>query len=186
MPKAAATSKAKAKPAATAAFAGFDRDAVQFLHELAANMTKEWFAANKQRYEARWVAPMQALLDGVAATRPPEPPLDRLVVKVGEAWVPVPLAQVLRLSADDKYVCLHTASGEHLVRQSMRRLEARLDPSRFVRVHRSDIVNLDAVARLEPYSHGDGILVLHDGTTVILSRGFRAEFLRRWGAQQEG
>jgi uncharacterized protein (TIGR02453 family) len=69
MPKAAAKAKAKTKTKtpAKSAFAGFDRDAVQFLHELAANMTKEWFAANKERYEARWVAPMQALLDDVAA-----------------------------------------------------------------------------------------------------------------------
>ncbi len=131
-------------------------------------------------------APLRALLDGIADTRPAEPPRERLVVKAGEAWVPIPLADVLRLEAEDKYVCLHTAKGEHLVRQSLRNLETRLDPSRFVRVHRSGIVNLEAVARLEPYSHGDGILVLRDGTTVVLSRNFRDGFLRRWGAQQEG
>ena len=47
-------------------FAGFDRNAMQFWHELAAEMSKEWFVANKQRYEAEWVAPMTALLGDVA------------------------------------------------------------------------------------------------------------------------
>lgn len=108
-------------------------------------------------------------------------PLERLVVKVGEAWVPVRLDAVFRLSAEDKYVCLHTAEGQHLVRQTLKALEERLDAARFVRVHRSEIVSLEAVARLEPYTHGDGILVLKDGSTVVLSRTYREAFLRRWG-----
>jgi uncharacterized protein (TIGR02453 family) len=56
---------AKAKTTA-ARFAGFDRTAMQFWHELAAEMNRDWFTANKQRYEALWVAPMTALLDDVA------------------------------------------------------------------------------------------------------------------------
>src|SRR5262245_56295681 len=54
-------------PKAAPAFAGFDRDAVQFLHELAAEMNRDWFEANKARYQARWVVPMTALLTGVGA-----------------------------------------------------------------------------------------------------------------------
>src|SRR5262249_49027958 len=108
--------------------------------------------------------PLQALLEGLAQAREAGRPLERLVVKVGEAWMPLRLEQVLRLSAEDKYVRLRTERGEHLVRQSLRTLEERLDPARFIRIHRSDIVNLEAVARLEPWSHGDGILVLRDGS----------------------
>src|SRR5262249_43874931 len=55
-----------AKPAAPAAFAGFAKDAMAFWHELSAEMNRDWFAANKARYEAQWVQPMQALLDDVA------------------------------------------------------------------------------------------------------------------------
>ncbi|MCP3057539.1 LytTR family DNA-binding domain-containing protein [Myxococcus sp. K38C18041901] len=123
---------------------------------------------------------LQALLREVT-TATPRRTLERLVVKSGEAWVPLRLEEVWRLSSEDKYVRVHTANGEHLVRQSLRSLEERLDPERFVRIHRGDIINLDAVARLEPWTHGDGILVLKNGTTVVLSRTWREAFLRRWG-----
>ena len=53
------------KPAALAKFTGFDRDAIQFLHELTAEMNREWFEANKPRYQARWVEPLTALLGDV-------------------------------------------------------------------------------------------------------------------------
>ncbi|WP_426753632.1 LytR/AlgR family response regulator transcription factor [Myxococcus sp. Y35] len=128
-------------------------------------------------------ARLHALLAELSDRAPASRPLERLVVKVGEAWVPLRLAEVWRLSSEDKYVRLYTDQGEHLVRQTLRALEERLDPTRFVRVHRGDIVNLDAVARLEPWTHGDGILVLKNGSSVVLSRTWREAFLQRWGLQ---
>lgn len=113
----------------------------------------------------------------------PERPLERLLVKAKEHWLPVRLDRVTRLSAEDKYVRVHSDLGEHLVRQTLKELEARLDPKRFVRVHRGDIVNLEAVERLEPWSHGDALLVLKGGGSVVLSRTFRDDFLRRWGVE---
>ncbi|HEY5944727.1 MAG TPA: DUF2461 domain-containing protein [Kofleriaceae bacterium] len=56
-----------AKPAAAAKFTGFDRDAIQFLHELTLEMNRDWFEANKARYQQRWIVPMTALLDDVAS-----------------------------------------------------------------------------------------------------------------------
>lgn len=63
--KPAEPARAPAKPAASGAFTGFARDAMGFFHELAVEMNREWFAAHKERYEAQWVRPMQALLDDV-------------------------------------------------------------------------------------------------------------------------
>lgn len=126
-------------------------------------------------------APLVELLEQLRQASGPGHRRERLVVKSGEAWVPLRLERVLYLSADDKYVRVHTTEGEHQIRRSLRELAALLDPRRFVRVHRSEIVNLDAVARLEAWSHGDGILVLRGGATVVLSRTYREAFLRRWG-----
>jgi two-component system LytT family response regulator len=107
-------------------------------------------------------------------------PLERLLVRDGEAWLAVRLDDVWRLEADDKHVRVHGEAGVHLVRQPLRALEARLDPRRFARVHRGELVRLDAVLRLEPWTHGDSLLTLADGATVVLSRTYRDAFLARW------
>jgi two-component system LytT family response regulator len=119
--------------------------------------------------------PLHTLLANVQA------PLERFLVKSGGAWLPVALTDVWRLSAEENYVRLFSHSGEHLVRHTLKNLEVRLDPRRFVRVHRKDIVALPSVARLEPLSHGDALLVLSDGGTVVLSRTYREAFVQRWG-----
>lgn len=75
---------------------------------------------------------------------------------------------------------LHTADGAFLLRETLAALAAALPPTRFVRVHRSALVAVDAVAELLPASSGDGELRLVDGGKVPLSRTRRAEFLQRW------
>jgi two-component system LytT family response regulator len=119
---------------------------------------------------------VKALLAKVA-----QAPLERLLVKDGDRWLPVPLRAVRRLSADGKSVKVHAEGGVFTLRPSLAELERRLDPRRFVRVHRSDIVALDAVAHLEPWDHGDALLVLKDGSHAVLSRTHRAAFLATWG-----
>ncbi|MDE3246121.1 MAG: response regulator transcription factor, partial [Acidobacteriota bacterium] len=121
---------------------------------------------------------LKALLSRVAKT-----PLERLLVKSEDCWIPVPLRTVTRFSADGKQVKVHSESGVHSVRTSLVELERRLDPRRFMLVHRGEIVALDAVMHLEPWDHGDGLLVLKDGSKVVLSRTYRAAFVERWGLE---
>jgi len=105
----------------------------------------------------------------------------RLVVKSADgAWVTVQLDAIVRVSAANKHVCVYTSDGHYLVRQSLAAIAARLDSARFVQVHRSEIVRLDAVVRLEPWTHGDVILILCDGATVVLTRTHRKAFLDRF------
>ena len=61
----------------------------------------------------------------------------------------------------------------HLIREGMNSLESSLDPRKFVRIHKSSIVNIDHVAQLQPWFHGDYRVILRDGTTLTLSRRFR-------------
>ncbi len=110
-------------------------------------------------------------------------PLERLIVKDGDRWLPLSLARVRRLSVEGKQVKVFAEGLECVIRGSLSDLEQRLDPRRFIRVHRSDLVALDAVAHLEPWDHGDALLVLKDGSKVVLSRTHRAAFLARWGIE---
>ena len=78
------------------------------------------------------------------------------------------------VDAQGNYVGLHVGGRVHLVRETMRAMEAQLDPQRFVRVHRSAIVNLDHVQRLEPWVHGEYVVTLRDGTRLTSSRAHGA------------
>jgi two-component system LytT family response regulator len=106
--------------------------------------------------------------------------LERLVVKCDDGWIPIPLDRVRRLSAEGKHVRVFAVGGEHVIRDSLAELEARLDPARFVRVHRGDLVNLQAVVRFDSLFHGDALVELDDGTSVVVSRTHRDAFFTRW------
>ncbi|WLT33080.1 LytTR family DNA-binding domain-containing protein [Geothrix sp. PMB-07] len=108
-------------------------------------------------------------------------PLERLLVEGERGLEALPLKAILRLEAEGKLVLVHTEKGVFEVRRALRDLEARLPPHRFTRVHRSTLVALEAVQRLEPWDHGDGLLVLRGGSHCVLSRTYRAAFLERWG-----
>ncbi|HYI00367.1 LytTR family DNA-binding domain-containing protein [Hyalangium sp.] len=168
------------------ALKAFDAHAVDYLlkpydaERFRKALDKAWAQLEAGRTEPQQV---QALLSGLERSGPPERPLERLLVKVGEAWIALRVDRVRRFSAEDKYVRVFSDQGQHLVRQTLKSLETRLDPRRFVRVHRSELVQLEAVVRLEPWSHGDGLLVLADGSSVVLSRTFREAFLERWGVE---
>jgi two-component system LytT family response regulator len=98
---------------------------------------------------------------------------DRIAIRDAGRTVLVPLAEIDWIEAADYYVQLHVGAKSYLHREPMRDLEARLDPSRFVRIHRSTIVALDRVVELRPSAHGDHCVRLRDGTDLKLSRARR-------------
>jgi two-component system, LytTR family, response regulator len=105
----------------------------------------------------------------------------RLVLHTEQGWVAVSVKDISRVSAADKYVSVTVNDSTLTVRSSMRAIQARLDPRLFVRVHRSELVHLDAVASFESFGHGDGLLTLKDGQSVVLSRTFRRHFVESYG-----
>lgn len=98
---------------------------------------------------------------------------ERLVVRDGARIAFVPVAELDRVEADGDYVRLVCGDKQHLIRRTMAQLEGRLDPGRFVRIHRSAIVNVDRIRELRPTFRGEYVVVLHDGTRLALSRGYR-------------
>jgi two-component system, LytTR family, response regulator len=106
--------------------------------------------------------------------RPAGRALSRLLVRTpgGTARL-LPLHEVDWIEAEENYVRLHSGADSYLVRGTLTALEERLDPERFVRAHRSHIVNLEAIRELHPWSHGDWKILLHTGRELMLSRRFR-------------
>lgn len=100
--------------------------------------------------------------------------LTRFVVRSAEEIRFVRAAEVAWIESAGNYVRLHTAAGEHTVRTSLRELEGRLDPDVFVRVHRSAVVNVDFIEKLEPYFHGEYVITLRDGSRLSSSRSYSA------------
>ncbi len=107
-------------------------------------------------------------------------PMTRLFVRSGRAIVPISVADVRRFEADGDYVMAHTTAGRHLLHVAISRLERRLDPAVFVRVHRAHLLNLNHVAAFRNNERGQLIAHLDDGARVPVSRT-RAQELRSLG-----
>lgn len=94
------------------------------------------------------------------------------MVRTGNRTVPVETRDISWIDADGDYATLHANGREYLVRESLQRLSAQLDPARFVRVHRSAIVRIDQVAELRALPNRDALLCLRDGTPIRASRTY--------------
>lgn len=99
--------------------------------------------------------------------------LERIVVRSGGRILILRVEDIDWLEAASNYVRIHASGRQYLLRETMSNLEARLDPARFVRIHRSTMVRLDRIRELEPLFQGDYVLILEDGTRLTSSRGYR-------------
>lgn len=98
---------------------------------------------------------------------------DRILLKSSGEIYFLKVDEIDWIEAEGDYMKFHVAGKAHLLRETMARLEARLDPERFIRIHRSTIVNIDRVRKLIPAFAGDYAVVLADGTKLRLSRGYQ-------------
>jgi two-component system, LytTR family, response regulator len=101
--------------------------------------------------------------------------LTRLMLKSASRIFFLKVEEIDWIGAEDYYVKLHFGRKSHLLRETMNELEAKLDPEKFLRIHRSSIVNLDRVKEMHPHFNGDYMVVLHDGTELKLSRSRREQ-----------
>jgi two-component system LytT family response regulator len=98
---------------------------------------------------------------------------ERLMVKNAGRVLFLRVEEIDWIEAAGSYVRLHVGRDGHLLHEGIAALMNRLDPSRFARVHRSTIVNLDRVREMQPWFHGDAIAILRDGTRLQVSRTYR-------------
>ena len=134
---------------------------------------KVWRALTEPELLAAWMMPNDI--------KPEAPKLDRLVVKSGGRVFFLRTEDLDWIEAAGNYVRLHLGEEAHLFRETMNNMEARLDGQRFVRIHRSRIVNTDRIKELQPWFNGEYVVVLHNGTRLTLSRGYREKLQERLG-----
>lgn len=112
-------------------------------------------------------------LEGAPATPPAEAPPGRLVFKIAGEHLFLEPADLAWTEAQGELVKLSVNGALHLVREPLHLVEKRLDPARFVRVHRSFIVNVAHILKITPTLYGDHTLLMRDGAKIRMSRTFR-------------
>jgi two-component system LytT family response regulator len=159
------------------AVAAFEADAVDYLLKPVA---RERFEATLSRIEARVGGGERRLLARalLAAQAEVTPTVQRLQVRTGRGTVFLRMNEIMWIDAQGNYSRLHTASGRHLMRETMRALEETLDPLQFVRIHRSLIVNVDHIRRVDAASNGSYRLTLEGGAELVSGPSYN-ERLRR-------
>jgi two-component system LytT family response regulator len=106
----------------------------------------------------------------VAQARPKQGPLERVLIRDGAQVHVIPVDRIDYVEAQDDYVCFKAEGRQYLKDQTMATLEASLDPARFVRIHRSYLLNIDRIARVELYAKDSRIAILRDATRLPVSR----------------
>jgi len=157
----------------TYAVRAFELNAVDYLVK---PYPRERFLAALERVRRRSV-PERAGLARVIRDLGPRP--DRLLVPDGRRMVPIALADIVWIKAEGDYSRVHTKDRSYLVSRSLKELESRLDPTAFLRLHRSTIVQASHIAEVRPAGSARYHMHLDDGTTVIVSRSRARELKDR-------
>jgi two-component system LytT family response regulator len=162
------------------AIAAFDVSAADYLLK---PVDRERFDRALERVEARLGAARESGLDPALRTvleklQAQRSYPRRFLVRATKGYYFVKTDDVEWVDAQGNYMRLHAGGKAHMVRATMKGFEQQLDPERFVRVHRSAIVAVDCVERIEPHEHGEYRVTLRDGTKLTSSRA-HSEALRR-------
>lgn len=107
--------------------------------------------------------------------------LERFVIKKNGRVLLVPIEEVDWIEADGNYILLHVGQTTHIIRETMNHLELSLNPQKFVRIHRSTIANIDRVKELQIHFNEEHLVILKDGTELVLSRRYRDKLSQRLG-----
>jgi two-component system LytT family response regulator len=159
----------------TFAIRAFEVHAVDYLLKpISAERFDAALARAKERLSGKLPSAPLPAMELAASARPPAQYLDRIPVRDGTSVFIIPVAKLDYAEAQDDYVALASGGKKHLKQQTISNLEAALDPSRFLRIHRSYIVNLERVVKIEPYGKDTHVAVLSGGAQLPVSRAGHA------------
>lgn len=115
-----------------------------------------------------------------AETSIPDKVLRYVIIKTHGRQFRLDLAHVGRIETQGNYLALYAGASTHLIRDTMASLSTRLDPGRFVRIHRRHIVAVDQIAQIDSFENGDGVAHLKDGSELKISRNYRKVLMALW------
>lgn len=110
----------------------------------------------------------------------------RLLIRERDRMFFLKANEIQWIEAEEKYVLLHTAKERHLIRQGISALETQLSGCGFVRIHRSYLINLEALKEVVPWSHGDSLAILKSGDRLNVGRNYKDQLLEAMGASAAG
>lgn len=149
------------------ALRAFDVNAVDYLLK---PFSAERFAEALGRARERLRRPAASPAADIAIRRDPAAKLDRILIRNGPKVLVIAVGQIDYVKAEDDYVGIVVGGKSHLKHQTLGTLEAQLDPNRFVRIHRSTLLNIDRLERIELYAKDSYEAILKDGTRLPISR----------------
>jgi two-component system LytT family response regulator len=162
------------------AMRAFDAHAVDYLLK---PVQFDRFKKALDRARNRLDKPMPSPAQLTTAARPPGQWLERIVVKAGSKIEIIPVDKLDYLQAQDDYIALCCEGKTHLKQQTIADIETQLDPAHFARIHRSYMVNLERILRIEPFTKDSRVAVLRDGTKIPVSRSGLARLRRILGEE---
>lgn len=121
---------------------------------------------------------IKSLLDSIKRDTQP---LERIIVKTNGRIIFLKVNEVDWMEAAGNYIKLHVGNESHLVRETMNNIEKQLHPEKFVRIHRSTIINIERLKELQPWFNGEYKVILTTNTQVMMSRGYRENFNKAVG-----
>ena len=151
------------------ALRAFEVHAVDYLLKpFSAERFQDAMARARERQRAKAAPPdVEAI---VRDARPKSGPAERVLIRDGANVHVLPVDEIDYVEAQDDYVAFTSAGKQYLKDQTLAAVEAALDPSRFVRIHRSYVLNIDRIAKVELYAKDSRIAILRDGTRLPVSR----------------
>jgi len=161
------------------AMRAFDAHAVDYLLK---PFSLDRFSKAVEHARSRLGEPLPTAALLATEATPPGQRIVRIVVKDGSKVHVIPLDKLDYVEAQDDYVALHSDHRNYLKQQTISSIEAQLDPVRFVRIHRSYIVNMERIERIEPHTKDSRMAILRDGTQLPVSRSGLAKLKLLWGA----
>jgi two-component system LytT family response regulator len=150
------------------ALRAFDVHAVDYLLKpFSAERFAEAMARARERLRARQPTPVEEI---VRDARPRSGPVERVLIRDGANVHVLPVDAIDYVEAQDDYVAFKSGGKQYLKDQTLAAVEATLDPKRFVRIHRSYVLNIDRISKVELYAKDSRIAILRDGTRLPVSR----------------